>query len=58
MHPLIPPDQVSHENVELRIEVNTLRAEAKLLREQLEDVKADRDQWRQVAQRKLRWWPF
>lgn len=43
--------QVAHHDAALEAQIDGLRQVADLLRSQLEDVKHDRDQWRDQAQR-------
>lgn len=51
-----PPDDVG-DRVRLEKQVSALEVEVRLLRERETDLKADRDSWRAMAERR-RWWPF
>lgn len=58
--PVIPdddPPEISPDMIRLEKEVSALQVEVRLLREREADLKADRDSWRAMAERR-RWWPF
>jgi hypothetical protein len=52
--PALPPDSAD----DFRIKYFASEAENRQLRERLDDLKADRDAWRNQAQQRRRWWPF
>ncbi|MFU1608658.1 hypothetical protein ACM25O_20420 [Sulfitobacter pontiacus] len=43
---------------DLAIANAVLETENRMLRDAVEDLKADRDAWRQMAERRRSWWPF
>jgi hypothetical protein len=47
----------SPDNV-LAIAKAVLETENRMLRETVEELKADRDAWRQMVERRRSWWPF
>lgn len=58
--PVIPDDaypETTPDMIRLEKEVSALQVEVRLLRERETDLKADRDSWRAMAERR-RWWPF
>lgn len=54
--PESPPDDAG-DRLRLEKQVSALEVEVRLLRERETDLKADRDSWRAMAERR-RWWPF
>jgi hypothetical protein len=53
MSPAVPRDMIRLEK-----EVSSLQTEVRFLREREADLKADRDAWKAVAERRRTWWPF
>lgn len=51
--PALPKDDPA-----LSSRIASLETEVRMLRESMSDLKADRDAWREQAQRRHRWWPF
>ncbi len=43
---------------DLAIANAVLETEIRMLREAVEDLKTDRDAWRQMVERRRSWWPF
>ena len=53
-HPVHTPN----DNPEMLVKVASLEAENAQLRERLQEAQADRDAWRNMAQRRQSWWPW
>ena len=53
-----PPPDNAGDVLRLEKQVSVLETEVRMLRERQDDLAQDRDQWRNMAQKRIRWWPF
>jgi hypothetical protein len=56
--PDFPGDEPDKKEIKKDIQIAVLERENQLLRETAEDLRSDRDAWRDQAQVKRSWWPF
>lgn len=57
-HPTDNPSDNQGDIIRLEKQVSALQTEVRLLRERETDLKADRDAWKVLVERRRIWWPF